>query len=102
MATYVEEQNGGFYVEGTRVSLDSIVHSFRDGDSPETIRLNFQSLSLEQVYGAITFYLANQTLVDANIRAGEQELDRLLPPLSQSRPEVFARLRAARQELTSS
>jgi uncharacterized protein (DUF433 family) len=55
---YVEQRNGGFYVAGTRVSLDSIVYSFNAGDSPETIRQNFSSLSLEQVYGAITFYCA--------------------------------------------
>jgi uncharacterized protein (DUF433 family) len=45
-------------VRGTRVFLDSIVHSFRDGDSPETIQQNFSSLTLEQVYGAIAFFLA--------------------------------------------
>lgn len=52
---YIEERNGGFYVAGTRVSLDSIVYSFKAGDSPETIRQNFSSLTLEQVCGAITF-----------------------------------------------
>ena len=35
---YIEQRSGGFYVAGTRVSLDSIVYSFRAGDSPETIR----------------------------------------------------------------
>jgi len=85
-AEYVELRNGGYYVKGTRVSLDSIVSGFQDGDSPETIRQNFPSLSLEQVYGAIAFYLANQTEVDANIREGEAELERSVPPLSQSRP----------------
>jgi len=98
-AEYVELRNGGYYVKGTRVSLDSIVSGFQDGDSPETIRQNFPSLSLEQVYGAIAFYLANQTEVDANIREGEAELERSVPPLSQSRPELYARLRKAREEL---
>jgi hypothetical protein len=50
---YIEQRNGGFYVAGMRVSLDSIVYSFKAGDSPETIRQNFSSLTLEQVYGAI-------------------------------------------------
>jgi hypothetical protein len=35
---YLERRNGGYYVTGTRVSLDSIVYSFKDGESPETIR----------------------------------------------------------------
>src|SRR5882724_4449758 len=89
---YVEQRNGGFYVAGTPVSLDSIVYSFKAGDSPETIRQNFSSLSLEQVYGAIAFYLAHEHEVDANIREGEQEIQCSVPPLSASRPELYARL----------
>jgi hypothetical protein len=81
------------------VSLDSIVYSFNDGDSPETIRYNFPSLTLEQVYGAITFYLAHRGDVDANIREGEEELERSVSPLSQSRPDLYARLQKAREEL---
>jgi uncharacterized protein (DUF433 family) len=98
-AEYVERRNGGYYVKGTRVSLDSIVYSFKDGESPETIRQNFPSLTLEQVYGAITFYLAHQADVDANIREGEEELERSVPHLSQSRPDLYARLQKAREEL---
>jgi uncharacterized protein (DUF433 family) len=98
-AEYVEERNGGYYVRGTRVSLDSIVYSFQDGESPETIRQSFPSLTLEQVYGAIAFYLANRDAVDANIRAGEEELERSVPPLSESRPELYARLQKAQEEL---
>lgn len=96
---YVELRNGGFYVAGSRVSLDSIVYSFKAGDSPETIRQNFSSLTLEQVYGAIAFYLAHEQEVDANIRNGEEELDRSVPPLSESRPELSARLRRARSDI---
>ena len=96
---YVERRNDGYYVKGTRVSLDSIVYAFQDGESPETIRQNFPSLMLEQGYGAIAFYLGHQAEVDANIREGEEELERLVPPLSQSRPELYARLQKARMEL---
>jgi len=98
---YIERRNGGFYVAGTRVSLDSIVYSFKAGDSPETIRQNFSSLSLEQVYGAIAFYLAQEQEVDANIREGEAEIERSVPPLSASRPELYARLDRARHEIAS-
>jgi uncharacterized protein (DUF433 family) len=98
---YVEQRNGGFYVAGTRVSLDSIVYSFKAGDSPETIRQNFGSLSLEQVYGAITFYLAHEQEVDTNIFAGEVELNRSVQPLSESRPELYARLESARHGISA-
>ena len=96
---YIEQRNGGFYVAGTRVSLDSIVYSFKAGDSPETVRQNFSSLTLEQVYGAIAFYLAHEQEVDANIREGEEEMERAVSPLSESRPGLYARLEHARQEI---
>jgi uncharacterized protein (DUF433 family) len=56
---YVEERSGAYYIAGSRVSLASLIFSFRDGASPETIRQNFPSLSLAQVYGAIAFYLSH-------------------------------------------
>jgi uncharacterized protein (DUF433 family) len=54
---YVEERNGGYYVAGTRVTLESVVYAFRIGESPEMILRNFSALNLEQVYGTITYYL---------------------------------------------
>jgi uncharacterized protein (DUF433 family) len=62
---YIEQRAGNYYVAGTRVSLDSIVHAFRRGESPETICQNFELLRLEEVYGAIAYYLANQADIDA-------------------------------------
>ncbi len=62
--SYIEQRNTGYWIEGTRISLDSIVYSFLNGESPETIAQNFPLLSLEQVYRAITFYLANRETVD--------------------------------------
>src|SRR5208283_572190 len=62
---YVEERNGGYYVAGTRISLDSIVECFNEGLSPEAILGEFETLTLLQVYGAITFYLENQPAIDA-------------------------------------
>ena len=34
---YIEKRDAGYWVAGTRVSLDSIVLAFLDGLSPETI-----------------------------------------------------------------
>jgi uncharacterized protein (DUF433 family) len=62
---YIEQRDGAYYVARTRISLDSIVHAFLRGESPETICQNFELLRLEEVYGAIAYYLANQAEVDA-------------------------------------
>jgi uncharacterized protein (DUF433 family) len=62
---YIEQRDGNYYVSGTRISLDSIVYAFRRGESPETICQNFELLRLEEVYGAIAYYLATQAGIDA-------------------------------------
>src|SRR2546423_6690880 len=73
---YIEERDGNYYLAGERISLDSIVHAFRRGESPETICQNFELLRLEEVYGAITYYLANQADIDAYLtHQGEKWVD---------------------------
>ena len=99
MSAYIEQRDGGYYVAGTRVSLDSLVYGFRSGESPETIQQQFPSLSLEQVYGSIAFYLGHQAEVDANISEGEEQIRGLIPPLSQRKPEAYHRLQRAREQL---
>lgn len=98
---YVKERDGGLYVAGTRVSLDSIVVRFQEGASPEKIVHSFPTLKLSQVYGAIAYYLDNEKLINDYIAEGERELERIIPPLSRSNPGLFARLEAARREMGS-
>jgi uncharacterized protein (DUF433 family) len=98
---YIEERNGGFYVAGTRVSLDSVVIRFQEGASPERIVQSFPTLKLSQVYGAIAYYLENERMVNEHIADSQLELERTVPPLSQSNSELFARLQAAREKMGS-
>ena len=68
-AEYIERRDDHYFVRGSRVSLDSVVYGFLDGESPETIRENFPTLSLERIYGAIAFYLGHQAEIDAYLKA---------------------------------
>ncbi len=45
---YVSQQPAGYVIEGTRVSLDSVVYAFLRGESPEGIVESFPTLTLEQ------------------------------------------------------
>ena len=85
MDHYVDHRDGGYYIAGTRVGLDGIVHLFDSGASPESILQPFPAIgSLEKVYGAITFYLANKAVVEAYLRDQErlsQELAATQSPL---------------------
>ena len=88
MEDYVERREGGYYIAGTRISLDSVVHPFKNGASPESILRSFPMAgSLEKIYGAITFYLANREAVEAFLVEQERlsrELTANQSPLSGS------------------
>ena len=98
---YIDQQDGALRMAGTRVSLSSVVVHFQEGQSPEEIVQSFPTLTLAQVYGGIAYYLENQKLVDVYFAEVEREFERLVPPLSQSNPELFARLQAAREKMAS-
>ncbi len=98
---YVEQRNGGYYVRGTRVSLDSVVYAFLRGESPEGIAESFPALSLEQVYGAIAFYLANQRAIDAYLEEGKVEFAHLREEARRKHPLLYAKLDAARRSAPS-
>lgn len=74
---YVEQREGVYRVATTSVSLDSIVYAFLAGQTAESIAQSFPVLTLEQVYGAITFYLANRSDIDAYLRREEAEFETL-------------------------
>lgn len=92
---YVEQRDKGFWIEGTRVSLDSVVYAFLNGESPESIAQNFPLLSLEQIYGAIAFYLANRKLIDVYLKEGEKEFEKLQQSLGEKNPSLYEKLKAA-------
>ena len=54
---FVERRDGSLYLTGSRVPLAHLVREFQHGELPEAIRSHYPTLTLEQVYGAITFYL---------------------------------------------
>ena len=99
---YVEQRQGGYYVSGTRVSLDSVVYAFLRGESPEGIVESFPALSLEQAYGAVAFYLAHQQTIDAYLQKGRADFERMREESHRKHPALYARLQAARRSLQSS
>lgn len=90
--TYVEYRDNGYWIAGTRISLDSVVYTFRNGLSPESIVQSFPLLTLEQVYGAIAFYLANRDQIDAYLAVEEEEFDAMAQPLQISDPSLYNKL----------
>jgi uncharacterized protein (DUF433 family) len=94
---YVEQRDRGYFITGTRVSLDSVAYAFLRGESPEAIADSFRAIELEQVYGAIAYYLANQAAIDAYLERGKAEFARLRDESRRKYPHLYAKLEAARR-----
>jgi uncharacterized protein (DUF433 family) len=95
--SYIEYRSNAYWVEGTRISLDSIVYAFQKGLSPESIVQSFPLLTLEQVYGVIAFYLSNRTEIDAYLVVEEEAFDAMPQPLQTTAPVLYNKLMAAKQ-----
>ncbi len=52
-------------IKGHRIGLEQIVELFHEGYSAEQIQLELPTLSLEEVYATIAYYLHNRAPVDA-------------------------------------
>lgn len=93
---YVIFENEGYWIIDTRISLDSVVYAFRKGLPPESIAQSYPLLDLEKVYGAITFYLANRSDIDAYLISEEQAFNATPQPLEADDPSLYEKLIAAK------
>ncbi|MCC3507498.1 MAG: DUF433 domain-containing protein [Microcoleus sp. PH2017_19_SFW_U_A] len=73
--TYIEYRNDAYWVEGTRISLDSIAYAFQQGLSPESIVQSFP---------------------DAYLAAEEAAFDAMPQPLQSSDLVLYNKLMAAK------
>jgi uncharacterized protein (DUF433 family) len=90
--SYIEQRDAGYWINGTRVSLDSVVYRWLEGLSPESITESFPVLTLEQVYGAIAYYLSHRAEIDAYLKAAEQDYDAFRQRIRSRYPGLSRRL----------
>ena len=94
---YVENRDGVYHISGTRVSLDTVVHGFLRGQTAEAIAQSLPTLTLEQVYGALTYYLANRAPIDAYLQNADAEFAALRRQIRDGDPMFYQKLADARR-----
>jgi uncharacterized protein (DUF433 family) len=91
-------------LKGTRIGIESILyHYIHRNQSPEEIAATFHTVSLEQVYATILYYLRNREEVERYLadwlefsRRAREEQERNPPPVVQR----LRQLKAAQQSPT--
>jgi uncharacterized protein (DUF433 family) len=97
---FIERREGGYYVAGTRISLDWVVYAFKRGESPQQILDDYPLLSnLARVDGAIAFYLDHKGEIDAYLETRAPEFEADTVPLSEANPALWEKLQRARARM---
>ncbi len=96
-----ETEQGGIRIQGTRVSLDSVIAYFNQGYSAEDLVRAFDTLKLRDVYVVIAYYLDNKEVVDAYMKRQQEkgeEIRRKFEALSPPGQSLQAKLAARKAE----
>ncbi len=75
------DPHGVCRVSGSRVTLETLIHAFQRGATPEEIAQEFPSVPLADVYTAIAYYLQNLEEVEAYLRQAGAESSEILSQL---------------------
>lgn len=100
----IQEADGTVRINGSRVTLDTIIGAFQKGATAEQIQDSFPSLSLAQIYGAIAYYLDHEADVENYLGERRAEAESIKHEI-ESRQDTAgfrARIRARRAQLVKS
>ncbi len=70
--TFTKTNAGVLRIGKTRVSLDSVIIAFNSGATPEQIIQDFDTLTLAEIYAAISYYLNNREEVNSYLAKREK------------------------------
>lgn len=86
-------------IKGTRVGIESVLYEFIHREQPpEAIVRRFPSLTLEQVYATILYYLHNTPMIEAYMAEWLAFGQRMRAEQAKNPPPVVVRLRHLKQQ----
>ncbi len=89
-------------IKDTRVGIETVLYDFiHQSQSPEAIAARYPSLTLEQVYATITYYLHNKEAVTRYLADWIEHGERMRDEQQQNPPPVVRKLRRLAAEKRS-
>jgi hypothetical protein len=86
-------------LKGTRVGIETVLYDFiHRGRTPEKIAATYPSLTLEQVYATITYYLHDHETVSGYLANWLEFGERMRAEQAQNPPAPMARLKQLDQQ----
>lgn len=85
------DEHGTIHVANTRVTLDSIINFYLQGESPEDLHKGFPTVPLSDIYAVIAYYLARRAEVDAYLTKRNDEAERIRQEVEEKYPPKVTR-----------
>ena len=97
---FIERRKTGFYIVGSRVPIDRIVWEYRNGEDSDGIQSHYPTLSLDQVNGAIAFYLSHKDEVE-QVMDERKHAEDSYSAENPTPPEIKEKFERMRRQVTS-
>lgn len=94
------DADGTVRVGGTRVTLDTVVTAFEQGNTAEDIARQYPSLRLADIYAVISYYLHHREAVAAYLGQRRQEAEALRREIQSQRDSRGIRERLLARRLS--
>lgn len=71
------DDNNTIRVSNTRVTLDTVIARYHQGDSPERIHEGFPTVPINDIYAVIAYYLSHQEELDLYLQQRNEEAEQI-------------------------
>lgn len=85
-------------IKGHRIGIDDVLYYYLEGYTPEEIAAQLPTLSLEEIYATITYYLQNRAELDAYLARLAAWREQRYQEWATNPPLLVQRLRAMKAE----
>jgi uncharacterized protein (DUF433 family) len=85
-------------IKGHRIGIDDVLYYYLEGYTPDEIGAQFPTLSLEEIYATVTYYLHNRAEVDAYLARLAAWREERYREWAANPPPVVQRLRALKAQ----
>src|SRR5688500_11636230 len=88
-------------IKGARIGIETVLEDYLEGASPEEIAIRYHSVTREQVYAALLYYLRNRTQVDTYLETGRAHTERAWLEQRQTPSPAVRRLHELKAQRTA-
>ncbi len=81
-------------IKGHRIGIENVLDYYLEGYTPEEIKANLPSLSLEEIHATITYYLHNRSQIDTYLIRLTEKREKRYQEFYANPPAIVRKLQA--------